>query len=156
MTKKKATTKKRGERNPTKKAVSRKSPGIARKKREFLKALRAKFGNVSAACEAIGVNRSWYYHHYESDPEFVKEVAEIGERNLDIAESKLLVSISEKNVKAISFYLERKGRSRGYARRQEITGADGTPLNTDRAIDYDSLPIELQEQLLKYIRGPKE
>lgn len=50
------------------------------------------------------------------------------ERNLDVAESKLLTAIKNGEDWAIKFYLETKGKSRGYCRRQEISGVAGQPV----------------------------
>jgi hypothetical protein len=53
-----------------------------------------------------------------------------GERVLDLAESKMMVAINEGDGRMIRYILSTKGKARGYTERQEITGADGGPLQT--------------------------
>jgi hypothetical protein len=57
------------------------------------------------------------------------------EFNLDLAETRLIAAISADppDVNAIRFYLETKGKHRGYTRRQEITGANGKPIEVSDA-----------------------
>jgi hypothetical protein len=50
------------------------------------------------------------------------------EINLDTAEAKLLTAINEGRDWAVKFYLETKGKSRGYSKRTEIAGVPGQPL----------------------------
>ena len=49
----------------------------------------------------------------------------------DLAESTVLKSIQEGDVSVAKWYLTMKAKDRGYAPRQEITGADGGPLIVD-------------------------
>lgn len=92
----------------------------AAKRRLFLKALRAKMGNVTAACEVIGIQRAVYYRWYRSDKTFREQVQAVQEELLDLAEEKLLELIREKNVAAIIFYLKTKAKDRGYVERSEV------------------------------------
>lgn len=48
---------------------------------------------------------------------------------LDVAESKLMELVGEKNLGAICFLLKCQGKKRGWIERQEVTGADGAPLS---------------------------
>jgi hypothetical protein len=56
-------------------------------------------------------------------------ITDAEERTLDIAESKLIENIQAGETNAIRFYLETKGKHRGYCRRVESTGRAGAPLN---------------------------
>ena len=47
---------------------------------------------------------------------------------IDMAEGVLLKGIESGDTADAKWYLTRKGKHRGYAQRQEITGADGAPL----------------------------
>lgn len=85
----------------------------------FLDALRATFGNVSAACSATGTARATFYV-WRKNPVFAAAVSEIDESNLDKAESALLGLIESGNPTAIIFYLKTKGKKRGYAEKTEI------------------------------------
>ena len=48
---------------------------------------------------------------------------------LDFAEQKLFELINAGDKTSIIFYLKCKGKARGYVERQEMTGANGAPLN---------------------------
>jgi hypothetical protein len=46
----------------------------------------------------------------------------------DMAEANLIQEIRDRNFQAIRFYLQTKGKDRGYVERQEVTGANGRDL----------------------------
>lgn len=52
----------------------------------------------------------------------------LSETRLDMAEASLFSLVQEKNLGAICFLLKCQGKKRGWIERQEVTGADGTPL----------------------------
>ncbi len=107
----------------------------------LIEALKLSLGNVSAACEAVGISRVTYYEYLKSE-DFKTEVDSIEEGNLDFAESKLRelmngvmlidaeggVYQDRPNPTAIIFFLKTKGKKRGYVERQELTAADGKDL----------------------------
>ena len=71
-------------------------------------------GNVSRACKSVDCSRSDYERFRLEDKWFDGKVADILEEKLDEAESALMKAIVGGDVSAMKFYLERKGRSRGY------------------------------------------
>ena len=87
------------------------------------------FGNVTQTTQILGIARSTYYLWLEKDSEFKKQIQEINpeERFLDFVESKLVEKIQEGDGQSIRWTLDRKGKSRGYVQRQEITGVEGMP-----------------------------
>lgn len=93
---------------------------IAKKKEEVLEYLRESLGIVSYACEKANISRMTFYNYKDSDIDFANAVEEIGEKAVDIAESKLLSQINDDNLTAIIFYLKTKGKKRGYVEQQEI------------------------------------
>lgn len=48
----------------------------------------------------------------------------------DLAESTLIKQIRKGNMTATIFYLKTKGRDRGYIERKELTGENGSPIET--------------------------
>lgn len=76
----------------------------------------------------IEVTRDAIYKRKESTPAIAAAFTEAEETVLDVAESKLLTAINKGEMKPIMFYLRTKGKRRGYAERQEITGAEGKPV----------------------------
>jgi hypothetical protein len=107
-------------------------------KAQLIAASRANFGNVSKACEAVGVARRTYYEYLNKDEKFREQIEEIDEANIDFAESKIrelingvqigmenddgemVVYKKEPNVTATIFYLKTKGKKRGYVEKQEV------------------------------------
>ena len=86
--------------------------------RAFPEILRNKAGNISMACEAAGIRRSMYYDWLKKYPAFRAAVEEIQESLLDLAESHLREKIQEGYFPAIAFFLENKGKTRGYGKQQ--------------------------------------
>lgn len=59
----------------------------------------------------------------------LQEVArQTSEALTDLAEQELYKLIKQGDKTAIIFYLKCKGKARGYVERQEVTGADGAPI----------------------------
>lgn len=69
-------------------------------------------------------------------PQLRQVANEAVEVNLDLAETKLLSAINEGTDWAVKFYLETKGKNRGYTRRQEIAGVPGAPVVVTNARDW--------------------
>ncbi len=92
-----------------------------RRKKETLDILKSSMGNVSAACEKVGISRATFYLWRQEDSEFDEAVNEINERTLDFVESCLMQGIKNGNAKLIMFYLVNRGRNRGYSTRPEDT-----------------------------------
>jgi len=118
-------------------------------KKAVIEALQDCHGIVTDACKKTGVARSTFYQWLNEDADFKAAVEEAQEQAIDFVEGKLFQKINgvkigkmddegELNVyeqppsdTAIIFYLKTKGKKRGYIERQELTGADGGPINHD-------------------------
>jgi hypothetical protein len=98
-------------------------------KKSFIKVYTETFGNVSLSCKMNNIARSTYYLWLEKDEDFKQQIktVEPKERFLDFVESKLVEKIKEGDGQSIRFALERKGKTRDYAYRQELTGVEGLP-----------------------------
>lgn len=83
-------------------------------KEQFIGALKAGYGIITTACEAVGISRTLLYQWLDSDEDFKMKVDEVTEMQVDFVESKLLKNISEGDTTAIIFYLKTKGKKRGY------------------------------------------
>lgn len=95
----------------------------AEKSKQYaLECLKKTYGNVSLTCEKVGLSRMTFYKWRSEDPEFNRQVEEINERTLDFVESKLLQGIQDGNVRLIMFYLNAKGKQRGYGLKNETEG----------------------------------
>ena len=86
------------------------------RKELFLQELFKSLGRVLNACKKTGVSRDEYERWKKADAEFAKRVAQIDEDALDYVESKLFEGIKSGDARLIRFYLETKGRARGYGK----------------------------------------
>lgn len=102
-----------------------------RKKRDLLKALEKSLGIVSHACKAAKVSRESHYKWYREDEDYKKQVDELNNLALDLAESKLHKQIQESNLTAIIFFLKCKGKERGYIEKNEISIPDGITITVN-------------------------
>ncbi|HRK60718.1 MAG TPA: hypothetical protein PLI74_13810 [Candidatus Kapabacteria bacterium] len=93
---------------------------IVAKKKSFLEVLKKKAGNVSLACDAVGITRQTFYEWKKDDVDFVNGVDDVQEYLLDYSESKLMEKISEGSETSIIFHLKTKGKSRGYTEKTEV------------------------------------
>ena len=89
-------------------------------KEKFIEQLKKSGGILKPACEALHMSRQTVLDWRKEDPDFDRACAEACELFLDEAESRLYAAVRRGNLKAIKFYLERKGRSRGYDLHQDI------------------------------------
>ena len=91
-------------------------------------ALNATGAIVADTTGVLGVSRQALYKFMERHPDLRVLRTEIEEELLDIAESNVIAAIRAGDMKTVRWFLERKGKDRGYSTRQETTGADGGPL----------------------------
>jgi CRP-like cAMP-binding protein len=125
-----------------------------RNKARLLKALEASLGVVTDACKKVKLSRQTFYKYLKEDPDFKAAVLELEEVALDKAESALFNQIKEGNVTSIIFYLKTKGRRRGYVERQEISGPDGGPVQTEalNSLNLEKLSLDELKQLEKIFK----
>jgi len=98
-------------------------------KEQVLKACEGSMGVLAPIYKKLGISRSAFYWYRKRYPEVEKFIQDELNRGLDYAESKLLELISEKDFRAISFYLERKGKDRGWGQQQiSVTGSPVQPI----------------------------
>lgn len=90
------------------------------KKETFIKHLHEAFGNISKACNAIGISRTTIYQWMKDDADFEDAVKNIDEYIIDTVENHLLNQIKDGSTPATIFYLKTKAKHRGYVEKQEI------------------------------------
>lgn len=100
-------------------SLERRRKDREKKKELFLKEFDKARGIVSLACQIVNINRDTYYDWRKNDEEFAKKLKAIEERNIDMAEAKLLSAIGEDNLTATIFYLKTKGKNRGYVEQRD-------------------------------------
>lgn len=93
---------------------------IEKSKEIFLKQLKTSKGIIAPACKKANISRTTYYRWMENDPNFKEEVNNIFEESIDHVESKMHRRINEGSDRMIIFYLETKGKDRGYSKKSEL------------------------------------
>lgn len=68
----------------------------------------------------MGVDRKTFYHYRQRFPEVQQALEDERERGIDFAEYQLYKLIKEGDYRAIVFFLERKGASRGWVPQTNI------------------------------------
>jgi len=96
----------------------------------ILEALEHHKGFMSAAARDLGVTVQALSQRIKRNKKLKIAYDAINEEKLDVSESKLGELIDIKDLNAIKFHLECKGKHRGWVRRQEMTGAGGGPIKT--------------------------
>ncbi|OHV87921.1 hypothetical protein ORS3428_03850 [Mesorhizobium sp. ORS 3428] len=112
-------------------------------------ALRAHAGIKTAAAAALKVGKTTLYAFLKAHPNVMEAAADVDEEILDIAESQVVKAIREGDLPTVRWFLELKGKDRGYVRRVENTGKDGGPIETQQKPDLSKLSIEELEILAK-------
>jgi hypothetical protein len=83
-------------------------------KADLLISLKDNLGIVSDTCKECKISRLSFYNLVNSDEEFANAVKEVEEDTLDFVEGKLFKRIAEGSDSSIFFYLNNKGKKRGY------------------------------------------
>lgn len=82
-------------------------------------ALRAHYGNVSAAAKALGVKHPTLWNRLKRSERLQAAKAEAEEQTLDLAEDGLVSAVRDREAWAICFLLKTRGKRRGYIEKQE-------------------------------------
>ena len=116
-------------------------------------ALRSSAGIRSEAARKLKVTSPAITQFIHKHPEINDIIAEIEEGLLDLSESKLVGCIQRSEFPAIKFYLERKGRHRGYASRYEVTGANGGPIELKDLSGFSDEQLAILERAALVLAG---
>ncbi len=99
----------------------------------LLKSLEMANGIVSKAAEITGLSHQTYYTRMQKDSDFKEKVLQtkylIENRKLDVAEEHLFEFVEDRNLGAIKYYLDNKGKERGYGKRDVGRGSKDNPVH---------------------------
>jgi len=87
-------------------------------------------GMVYLAARKIGCNPQTIYNRMKKVPAIREAVENARGELVDIAEQKLRTAVINGEPWSVAMVLKTLGKSRGYVERQEVTGADGKPMET--------------------------
>jgi hypothetical protein len=109
--------------------MARKKVGMKRLKTAIME----HHGNVRGICDDLNISRQTFYNYKNDNIDIEQMVKAARESILDIAESQLMRHVTEPDegrgdLRAITFVLETWGKTRGWSKRVELTGADGESL----------------------------
>ena len=108
------------------------------KSEDIIAALQRAKGLVGLAADELKCDRKTIYNHINKSAAVRAALESVRGRNLDIAENKLLEAIDRGELAAITYYLSRIGRERGYGDRNELTGLNGGAIETTIRVVYGS------------------
>ena len=100
------------------------------KKEEFINLLK-EGARRSAACEAIGISRETFRHHYKDHPDFAHQVEQSEMEANELIEDALFQAAMAGNVTAIQVWLYNRNPDRWADKRTskvEMSGKDGKDL----------------------------
>jgi len=92
------------------------------KKALFLYIFQRKACNVFATCEACNISRKTYYRWIKEDQAFADAVDDVKEGFLDWLEAKLVEHIQKGSLDALKYFLNAKGKKRGFGKGSEEDG----------------------------------
>jgi AcrR family transcriptional regulator len=125
--------------------------------KDIIDSLEASGGLVAEASKLLGLSRRNFYYRFKKKPEKWQQVREdIANRNLDIAESKLMENIKQGKEASIFFYLKCKGKGRGYVEKQEIDMTHSLDARSRTEITSDMTEIEAAQKYMEMIKQDKK
>lgn len=98
--------------------------------------LRMAGGNVSVAAKRLGICRQHLHKEIQNDTVILEGWAEGHQSRADMAESQLDKNILAGKEASLIFYLKTQCKDRGYVERQELTGAEGEPLDMNVTVNF--------------------
>jgi hypothetical protein len=90
---------------------------VTERKELMLFHLSRSHGNVVYACDKVGISRMTHYRWLASDATYAEATNDIAEGVVDRMESLFIkTTVEEKDLRSMRWFLERKGRDRGYGK----------------------------------------
>jgi len=116
-------------------------------------ALRKTDGGVYLAAETLRCDPQTIYNRLDAVPELRALKDQLRGKLVDIAEASLKRGVLKGEGWAVCFTLKNIGKDRGYVERNEITGKEGGPIQTEEAALSDPERLERLASLYDRIRA---
>lgn len=97
-----------------------------RKKEAFIQIFERTMGTITVACEKAEISRWTYYEWMKTDPTFRQKIQEIERQRLDMTEDRLFKAIQGDNIRAITFFLEKRHENYKPKSQVEVVTGDRT------------------------------
>jgi len=91
-------------------------------KAKFLKSLYQNLGLVNVACKELNISKEILENEISLDADFKNKVEQVKEYVLDFVEGKLLENIANNDTRSIIYFLDAKGKKRGYGEQEKTEG----------------------------------
>ena len=109
------------------------------------KAIKGSYGNISFIARRIGVSRMTVYRRIYASPKLLELFEEETQTLVDNAENELMALMNpatnedpRTRLEAVKFFLDRRGRSRGWGAQQEVAISHASSVRP--VIRFDTLP----------------
>jgi len=112
-------------------------------------ALEKSGGFITRAAQMLNISTAALTRRIQRSKRLQDLKAQIDEKYLDLAESKLMAKINKEDLGAICFYLKCKGKGRGYIEKQQIEFNDKTPIKKDIKEMSDDEAAENYRNIMK-------
>jgi hypothetical protein len=122
---------------------------------EVAKAVYEAKGLASIAAKRLGCDPKTVRNFAQRYPTVRDAIVQAREDLKDFAESKLLQAIDAGEIVPILFFLKTQAKDRGYIERNELTGADGGPIQT-QVFDHGNLAAAIATRSGGYRLPPSE
>jgi len=115
----------------------------------FLEILYKTKGHIADTCSAVGISRRTFYSWRDKYPSFSDDVDAVFEHLVDDVELKLVNSVNSMDVPSIKFFLQAKGKTRGYGDDGKVVSVGGLKLVWENEV------VQKTPKLPKKNRGAK-
>jgi hypothetical protein len=109
---------------------------------QFEAALRQSNGILSRAAEILKIKRQSVWGRAQK-PRWQKLIAEIEDHILDVGDSKILAAMNAADMTTVRWYMDRKGRKRGYGPPAPTTTVEGGAQAAAVAAEITGIDAEL-------------
>lgn len=99
-----------------------KSDKTDKNKALFLEILKKNMGIINISCQKANIAKSQVYVWRKEDADFEAAILLAQEAPIDMAESVLFYELTQKNLQAAMYVLNKKGHNRGYNEKLDVSG----------------------------------